>query len=126
MDSILRSSEYQKYFQDALVTMRGDRYVIPIKQESRYHFPGIIHDQSASGATVFIEPMAVVMLNNEIKQLMSAEKNEIERILQDITGQVANFAEEIYANCHVLAQIDFAFAKAKLSQDMQGYNAFDQ
>lgn len=119
LDSILRSSEYQKYFQDALVTMRGDRYVIPIKQESRYHFPGIIHDQSASGATVFIEPMAVVVLNNEIKQLMSAEKNEIERILRAITAQIANFAEEMIANCHALAQIDFAFAKAKLSLDMQ-------
>lgn len=120
LDSILRASEYQKYFQDALVTMRGDRYVIPIKQESRHHFPGIIHDQSASGSTVFIEPMAIVMLNNEIKQLMSAEKNEIERILRMITEQVANFAEDIYTNCQVLAQIDFAFAKAKLSQDMQG------
>lgn len=120
LDSILRTSEYQKYFQDALVTMRGDRYVIPIKQESRYHFPGIIHDQSASGSTVFIEPMAIVMLNNEIKQLMSAEKNEIERILRMITEQVAHVAEDIYANCQVLAQIDFAFAKAKLSQDMQG------
>jgi len=119
LDSILRSSEYQKYFQDALVTMRGDRYVIPIKQESRYHFPGIIHDQSASGATVFIEPMAVVVLNNDIKQLMSAEKNEIERILQAITTQIATFVEEMYANCHALGHIDFAFAKAKLSQDMQ-------
>lgn len=119
LDSILRSSEYQKYFQDALVTMRGDRYVIPIKQESRYHFPGIIHDQSASGATVFIEPMAVVVLNNDIKQLMSAEKNEIERILKAITAQIATFAEEMYANCHALGRIDFAFAKGKLSQDMQ-------
>ena len=119
LDSILHSSEYQKYFQDTLVTMRGDRYVIPIKQESRYHFPGIIHDQSASGATVFIEPMAIVVLNNDIKQLMSAEKNEIERILQGITAQIASSAQEMYANCHALAQIDFAFAKAKLSQDMQ-------
>jgi len=119
LDSILRSSEYQKYFQDVLVTMRGDRYVIPIKQESRYHFPGIIHDQSASGATVFIEPMAVVVLNNDIKQLMSAEKNEIERILRGIATQIANSAEEMVANCQALAHIDFAFAKAKLSQDMQ-------
>ncbi|GMB00600.1 endonuclease MutS2 [Pelosinus sp. IPA-1] len=115
LDGILRSSEYQKYFQDALVTVRSDRYVIPIKQEYRHHFPGIIHDQSASGATVFIEPMAVVVLNNEIKQLMSAEKNEVERILRLATEQVANVSEVIHVNCHMLAQIDLAFAKAKLS-----------
>lgn len=119
LDSILRSTEYQKYFQDALVTMRGDRYVIPIKQESRSHFPGIIHDQSASGATVFIEPMAVVMLNNEIKQLMSAEKNEIERILRGVAAQIGDVHDVIYTNCQVLAQVDFAFAKARLSRDMQ-------
>lgn len=119
LDGILRSSEYQKYFQDALVTMRGDRYVIPIKQEYRHHFPGIIHDQSASGATVFIEPMAVVTLNNEMKQLLSAEKNEVERILQVVTAQIANFSKDIHINCKMLAQIDFAFAKAKLSIDMR-------
>jgi DNA mismatch repair protein MutS2 len=119
LDGILRSSEYQKYFQDALVTVRNDRYVMPIKQEYRHNFPGIIHDQSASGATVFIEPMAVVILNNEIKQLMSAEKNEVERILKVATEQVASVSEAIYLNCTMLAQIDFAFAKAKLSLAMQ-------
>ena len=119
LDGILRSSEYQKYFQDALVTVRSDRYVIPIKQEYRNNFPGIIHDQSASGATVFIEPMAVVVLNNEIKQLMSAEKNEIERILKSATEQIANVSEVMYINCNMLANIDFAFAKAKLSLAMQ-------
>ncbi|SFM23323.1 endonuclease MutS2 [Pelosinus propionicus] len=119
LDGILRSSEYQKYFQDALVTVRNERYVIPIKQEYRNHFPGIIHDQSASGATVFVEPMAVVILNNEIKQLTSAEKNEIERILRSATEQIANVAETIYLNCDMLANIDFAFAKAKLSLTMQ-------
>lgn len=120
LDGILRSSDYQKYFQDALVTMRNDRYVMPIKQEYRNNFPGIIHDQSASGATVFIEPMAVVILNNELKQLMSAEKNEVERILKLATEQVAIVSETIYLNCTMLAQIDFAFAKAKLSLAMQG------
>ncbi len=119
LDGILRSSEYQKYFQDALVTVRNERYVIPIKQEYRNHFPGIIHDQSASGATVFVEPMAVVILNNEIKQLTSAEKNEIERILRSATEQIANVSETIYMNCDMLANIDFAFAKAKLSLTMQ-------
>lgn len=122
IDSILRSTEYQKYFQDALVTMRGDRYVIPIKQEYRHSFPGIVHDQSSSGATVFIEPMAVVNLNNEIKQLMSAEKNEVERILYLVSAQIAKNKKEILINCQILAQLDFAFAKARLSVEM---NAFE-
>lgn len=119
LDSILRSGEYQKYFQDALVTMRGDRYVIPIKQEFRNNFPGIVHDQSSSGATLFIEPMAIVNLNNDIKQLMSAEKNEIERILTVVTGQIANVADVIEDNLALLARLDFIFAKAKLSIDMR-------
>ena len=74
LDSILRSSQYRTFFQDALYTMRGDRYVIPIKQEYRHQFPGILHDQSASGATVFIEPMALVNLNNDLKGLLSSEQ----------------------------------------------------
>ncbi|QDR80878.1 endonuclease MutS2 [Sporomusa termitida] len=119
LDSILRSGEYQKFFQDALVTMRGDRYVIPIKQEFRSNFPGIVHDQSASGATLFIEPIAIVHLNNDIKQLMAAEKSEIERILTVAAGHIAKVAAAIAANLAVLARLDFIFAKAKLSIDMQ-------
>ena len=119
LDSILRSGEYQKFFQDALVTMRGDRYVIPIKQEFRSNFPGIVHDQSASGATLFIEPIAIVNLNNDIKQLMAAEKTEIERILTVVAGHIAKAAAAIEANLAVLARLDFIFAKAKLSIDMQ-------
>ncbi|MEN6567764.1 MAG: endonuclease MutS2 [Veillonellales bacterium] len=118
LDSILRSTEYQKYFQEALVTVRGDRYAIPVKQEYRHSFPGIVHDQSASGATVFIEPMAVVNLNNEIKQLMSAEKNEIERILRVISDKIRQVVIPLRENGQAMAQIDFAFAKAKLSFDM--------
>lgn len=119
LDSILRSAEYQKFFQDALVTIRGDRYVIPIKQEYRHSFPGIVHDQSASGATLFIEPMAVVNLNNDIKQLMSAEKTEIERILGMLSGEIAKAAAEIAMSCEMLAKLDFAFAKARLSFAMR-------
>lgn len=120
LDHILHSAEYQKYFQDALVTVRGDRYVIPIKQEYRHQFPGIVHDQSASGATVFIEPMAVVQLNNDIKQAMAAERNEIERILLYVSGKIAGLFDDIQATCSALAHLDFVFAKAKLSIDIKG------
>ena len=116
IEHILRSSEYQKYFQDTLVTIRGDRYVIPIKQEYKHNFPGLIHDQSASGATVFIEPMAVVNLNNTLKQLMLAEKEEVERILRLLSGQVGQQTEIIETNLQILADLDFIFAKAKLAR----------
>ncbi|MGI6093012.1 MAG: endonuclease MutS2 [Veillonellaceae bacterium] len=119
LDSILRSSEYQKLFQDTLVTVRGDRYVIPIKQEYRSSFPGIVHDQSASGATVFIEPLAIVNLNNDIKQLMSAEKSEVERILRMISGKISEISAALLVNCTVLAKIDLLCAKARLSIDMK-------
>ncbi|EGO62390.1 endonuclease MutS2 [Acetonema longum] len=121
VDSILHSSEYQKYFQDVLVTVRGDRYCIPVKQEHRHQFPGIIHDQSASGATVFIEPMAVVQLNNDLKQAMAAEKNEIERILTLLSLQVAKSASLLTQSCETMAHIDFAFAKARLALDLKAH-----
>lgn len=119
LDSVLRTAEYQKFFQDNIVTMRGDRYVVPIKQEYRQFFPGLIHDQSASGATLFIEPMAVVQLNNDIKQLEAAEKHEIERILRMITLKIAKSADILEQNTEVLAQLDFIFAKAKLAIHME-------
>ena len=118
LDSILRSSQYKSYFQDALYTMRGDRYVIPIKQEYRHQFPGILHDQSASGATVFIEPMALVNMNNDLKGVISAEQVEVEKILLALSLQVATAADPIEANCDILAQLDFVFAKARLAFEM--------
>lgn len=117
--NILHSAEYQKYFQEAIVTMRGDRYVVPIKQEYRQYFPGIVHDQSATGATVFIEPMAVVNLNNDVKQLVSAERHEIERILRDMSQQIRHCDEQLLTNCEIMADIDFAFAKAALAYELQ-------
>ena len=119
LNSILHSAEYQKYFQDAIVTMRGDRYVVPIKQEYRQYFPGIVHDQSASGSTVFVEPMAVVNLNNDIKQLVAAEKHEVERILRDISSQIRRKDDILMENCDILAFIDFTFAKAGLAREMK-------
>ena len=118
LDTILRSSQYKSYFQDALYTMRGDRYVIPIKQEYRHQFPGILHDQSASGATVFIEPMALVNMNNDLKGVISAEQVEVEKILLALSLQVAAAADPIEANCDILAQLDFVFSKARLAFEM--------
>jgi len=118
LDSILRSNQFKTFFQDALYTMRGDRYVIPIKQEYRHQFPGILHDQSASGATVFIEPMALVNMNNDLKGVISAEQTEVEKILLALSLQVAAEADPIEANCDILAQLDFVFAKARLAFEM--------
>jgi DNA mismatch repair protein MutS2 len=121
LENILRSSEYQKYFQETLVTIRGERYVIPVKQEYRQHFPGIVHDQSSSGATVFIEPMAVVNLNNDLKQAQSAERIEVERILQMLSAKIAQVADTLQTNSDILAQLDFVFAKSKLALDMKAH-----
>ncbi len=115
LDQMIRSSSIQKMLQDNLVTMRNDRYVIPVKQEYRGSFGGIVHDQSASGATLFIEPEAVVALNNKLRELALAERQEIEKILMRLTAIVAEHAEEIGANLDLLAQLDFIFAKAGLA-----------
>ena len=116
---LLHSADYQKYFQDAIVTVRDERYVIPVKQEYRSHFPGIVHDQSASGSTLFIEPMAVVDMNNDVKQLILAREQEMNRLLKVLTQQISRHREILEANCDILAEIDFTFAKAKLAREME-------
>lgn len=119
LDGILKNPDFQKYFQDNIVTIRDERYVIPIKQEYRQQFPGVVHDQSSSGSTLFIEPMAIVDLNNDIKQLVIDEKREIERILKVISEKLAKNADILLSNCEIMAQLDFAFAKAKLARKMR-------
>ncbi len=119
LSSILHNAGYQKFFQDALVTMRGDRYVIPIKAEYRREFPGLVHDQSASSATLFIEPMVVVELNNDIRQLELDERNEVNRILRLLSESIRKSADVLLENAAILAHVDFTFAKAKLAQSMR-------
>ena len=122
LDNLVKSEHSQKYLQDAIVTIRGDRYVVPVKQEYRGQVPGIIHDQSASGATLFIEPMAVVELNNDLRKAYNDERDEVLRILSELSTKMAGYTEELQINMQVLAKIDFIFAKARLSEK---YNAVE-
>ncbi len=118
LNGMIRSSSFAKYLQDAIVTMRGDRYVLPVKQEYRQNVPGLVHDQSSSGATLFIEPIAVVELGNDIKQLQTKEQQEISRILLALSQQLAPYADQLNENIELLNQLDFAFAKGHLAKEM--------
>lgn len=113
LQSIVASSQYSAYLQESLVTTRSGRYVIPIKAEYRGRVKGIVHDQSSSGATLFIEPVETVEINNEIRELELAEEDEIHRILSEITGLVGEDADQIVWTVEALAALDAAFAKAK-------------
>ena len=118
LNSIIRSASMQKYLMDAIITMRNGRYVVPVKAECRANVPGIVHDQSGTGSTLFIEPMAVVEAGNELKQWTLKEKNEIERILGEFSGRIAPEAELIANNIRLLAELDVIFAKASLARQM--------
>ena len=119
LNSIIRSSSMQKYLQDAIITMRNDRYVVPVKAECRQFVPGLVHDQSGSGSTLFIEPMSVVEAGNELKQWIAKEKQEIERILTEFSARVAPDAPLIASNLAILSSIDMIFARAMLGREMK-------
>lgn len=118
LNSMIRSSTFAKNLQDAIITVRNDRYCIPVKQECRANVPGLVHDQSASGATLFIEPMAVVEMGNDLKQLHAKEQMEITRILQALSDQLAPHADAIQTNIEILNHLDFAFAKGTLAREL--------
>ncbi|RKN66098.1 endonuclease MutS2 [Paenibacillus ginsengarvi] len=116
LEQMIRTPSIQKMLQDSLITIRGDRYVIPVKQEYRASFGGMIHDQSASGATLFIEPEAVVTLNNKLRELKMREEREIEKILIMLSGFVAEAAEDLSLSVEALGELDFIFARSGLAR----------
>ena len=120
LESMIRSSNAQKMLSDAIITIRNDRFVIPVKQEYRGNYGGIIHDQSSSGQTLFIEPQSVVQLNNELQSIKVKEQQEIEKILIALSAYTSEFKEELETIVDVLAQIDFMFAKARYAKKIKG------
>lgn len=114
LNSLLNSNRI--YLQDAVITMRDGRYCLPVRAECKNQVPGMVHDQSATGSTLFIEPMAVIQLNNQLRELELQEKKEIEAVLADLSNQTAPYGEEIRQNQQLLAKLDFIFAKAALSR----------
>lgn len=119
LDSIVRSQSYSKYLQESIITQRDGRYVVPVKSEYKGEFSGIVHDSSASGATLFIEPMAVVEINNDLRVLRLKEKKEIERILSELSSEASTFADGIKTSFNALVKLAVIFAKASLAYKMR-------
>lgn len=120
LNSMVGNQNTRTYLQEAVVTMRNGRYCLPVKAEHRGQIQGMIHDQSSTGSTLFVEPMAIVKYNNDLKELEIKEQEEIEKILADLSNQVQESSELILTNFTVLTQFDFIFAKAMLSKSYQG------
>lgn len=119
LDKLIRSPAYQKALQEPIVTIRGGRFVVPVKAEHRGEVAGLVHDSSASGATVFVEPMGVVEANNELRVLTSKEEAEIERILQELSAEAGTFATAIIADYEIAVELNVIFAKARLAYRMK-------
>jgi len=116
LNSLVKSSTMSRYLQDTIVTIRNQRYVLPVKQEFKGNIQGLIHDQSASGATIFIEPISIVNMNNQLKELLLEEQTEIEKIISEFTRQVSNIVDKLTATQEWLAYIDSVYAKAYFAQ----------
>ncbi len=119
LEKITRNPSLNKYLQEAIITIRDDRYVLPVKSECKANIPGIVHDSSSSGSTLFIEPISVVETNNNIRELLIKEKLEIEKILTQLSQDVACFSDDIYKNFEISVCLDVIFAKAKLAKKMK-------
>ncbi|HIU19644.1 MAG TPA: endonuclease MutS2 [Candidatus Limiplasma stercoravium] len=119
LNQMIRSPSFAKYLQDSIITMRDDRYCVPVKAECRQYVPGLVHDQSATGATLFVEPMFVVELGNDLRQLHAREEQEIARILKALSERLAPHADDVTQNIELLTRLDFAFAKGMLARDMR-------
>ncbi len=135
LDGMVRSPEIQKYLQEPLITLRRDRFVLPVKQEYRSHVPGLVHSQSASGATLFVEPAAVVEMSNRLQDYQTREQREIDRILEELSRLVGRVGEALLTNQDLLSRLDLVFARARLAGEMeavaptfndQGYMRLDQ
>lgn len=120
LTNLMNNTTTRNYLQDAVITMRDGRYCLPVKAEAKTSVPGMVHDQSSSGSTLFIEPMAVVNLNNELRELFLKEQDEIKVILADLSNRVAENANGIRQDYSVLAELDFIFAKAQLAKSYNG------
>ncbi|MCI1750960.1 MAG: endonuclease MutS2 [Megasphaera cerevisiae] len=119
ISNVLQNKEYQKYFQDVLVTVRNNRYVVPIKQEYRHAFPGIVHDMSASGSTLYVEPLAIVNANNDLQAARIGETKEIERIFRRLTASIQEQYEALAESTSCVGTLEFVFAKAQLAIQMK-------
>lgn len=118
MNTMFNNNTTRSYLQDGVITVRGGRYCLPVKAEYKNYVPGMVHDQSSSGSTLFIEPMSVVNLNNSLRELELQEAEEIEKILADLSNLVAEHTEEISQDFMILAELDFIFAKGELARKM--------